>query len=130
MFGREQAQQIGHQGDVKYGNDPHMERAAQLPGFAADFLEEIFQLTQNRAGVFLKDQARGGEQNAFSPALEERHPETRLEIAHLLRDARLGNSQAIRRPAEATGLGYGQEVAQVANLQRVMHWADLARSAL
>jgi hypothetical protein len=41
MLRSEEAQQVGHQGDVEDGDDADMERAAQLSRFATDFLEEI-----------------------------------------------------------------------------------------
>ena len=121
MFGGEQAQQIGHQRHVEDGDNSNMQRAAQLPWFAAYFLEKILELTKNRAGVLLKNQAGRGEENAFSPPLKERHTKAGLQVAHLLGNARLGNSETVRRAAEAAGFGHRQEVAQMPDLERVVH---------
>src|SRR6267378_5805249 len=121
MLRGEKTKQIWHQGDIQNGDDAHMKRAAQLSWFARDFLEKILQLPQDGAGVFLEDQAGGSEEDALAPALEERHPQSRFQVAHLLGNARLGNPEAVRGAAEAAGLSYREEVTQMANLQRVVH---------
>jgi len=43
-----------------------------------------------------------------------------LEVAHLLRNARLRNAESIRGPTEAARLRDGEEVAQVPNGERIM----------
>src|SRR5262249_21158297 len=75
--------------------------------------------TQKDASVFLKNQTSGGKQNASSPALKQGDPKARFQIAHLLGDGGLGNSQPVGRAAKATGLGHRQEVVQMANLERI-----------
>ncbi len=57
----------------------------------------------------------------FAAALEQRDAQARLQIAHLLGNARLGNAEPVRRAAETAGLGHGEEVAQMADFQRIMH---------
>jgi hypothetical protein len=59
--------------------------------------------------MFLKNQACGSQQNAFSPTLEQRHPKGGLQIAHLLREGGLRNSEAVCGAAEAPNLGHGEE---------------------
>ena len=70
--------------------------------------------------MLLEDQSARGEQGSFSAPLKERHAQPFFEIAHLLGNARLGNPQAIRRAAETPGFRDGEEVAQVADLKRVV----------
>ena len=70
---------------------------------------------KNGPSVLLKNQASGSKQNAFSATLKEGYSETRLQVAHLLRDAGLGNAKPIRGPAKTASLGHGQEVAEVTN---------------
>jgi len=98
-----------------------MQSSSQLTWFAAEFLEEILELTKNRARMLLENQSFRRKQNAFSPTLKERHPKTGFQITHLLGDTWLRNAQAIRRATKATGLGHGEEVAQVTDLYRVLH---------
>ena len=120
MLGGEEAQEIGHQRHVKDGDDADMESAAQLSGFAREFLKATLELPENGAGVLLEDQSRRGQKNAFAAALEQGDAQARLQIAHLLGNARLGNSEPVRRAAEAAGLGHGEEVAQMADFQRIV----------
>src|SRR5437870_5309933 len=121
MFGGKQSQQIRHQRHIEDGDDADMEGTPQLPWFAADFLKKIFELTKNCAGVLLKDQTGRREENALSPPLKERDTKARFQVAHLLGDTRLGNSQTVRRATEAASLSDREEVAQVADFQGVLH---------
>ena len=98
-----------------------MERAAQLARLARQFLEEILQVPQNRASVLLENLTGRGQENAFSASLKERDPQAGLEIAHLLRNARLRNPETVRRAAEAARLGNRQEIAEVADFHRLVH---------
>src|SRR5207302_4564572 len=100
-----------------------------LAWLGGEFLEETFELSQHGTRVLLKNQPARGQQDSFSTALEKRHAEFRFEIAHLLGDAGLRNSQAIRRAAETAGFRDSEEVAQMSNLKRVVHgWQrDAAR---
>src|SRR4029453_3105185 len=74
---------------------------------------------KDRAGVLLKNQTSRGKQNPLSPALKQRHAKTRLQISHLLRNARLGNSEAIGRPAEASSFGDCEKITQGADNQEL-----------
>src|SRR4029450_13275907 len=76
---------------------------------------------KDRAGVLLKNQTSRGKQNPLSSALKQRHAKTCLQISHLLRNTRLGNSEAIGRPAEASSFGDCEKVTQVADFQRLLH---------
>jgi len=53
--------------------------------------------------------------------LEQRHPKGGLQIAHLLREGGLRNSEAVCGAAEAPNLGHGEKIAQVAQLHGIMH---------
>ena len=99
MIGSESAKKVRHQRHIEDRHYSEVQCAASLARIAGQFLQEVFELPQNRARVFLKNQSARGEQDAFSPALKERDTKFRFEIAHLLRDAWLRNSQAIRRAA-------------------------------
>jgi hypothetical protein len=120
MFRRKQPQQVGHQRDIKNGHHANMERTAQVSGFAVYFLEEIFELPKDGAGVFLKNLTGRGEQDAFSAALKERDAQARFQIPHLLGYARLGNAEPVRSATETAGLGHGEEIAQMAEFQRIV----------
>ena len=98
-----------------------MQCAAQLSRLARDFLEKILKLPKDGARVFLENQARGSEKDSLSAALEERHPQSRFQVAHLLGNAGLRNAKAVRGAAEAAGLGHCEKVAQMANLQWILH---------
>ena len=109
-----------------------MQRASHLPGFHRELLEEIFDLMQDGAGVFLKNLAGGSQQNAFAASLEKINPKSRLEVAHLLGDVGLRKAQSIGGAAEASCFRHFEEVAQVADLQGVVrHFpAKVARKLL
>jgi len=57
MAGGEHPEQLRHQGDVENRNHAKVESAAHLPGLGVEFLEEIFDLMQNRARMLLKNEA-------------------------------------------------------------------------
>jgi hypothetical protein len=71
--------------------------------------------------VLLKNQSCRCEQNTFAPALKERDAKAGLQVTHLLRNARLGDSKAISRPAETPRFRHGQEVTQVPDFKRIVH---------
>src|SRR5581483_2567314 len=121
MRGGEPAEQRRHERDIENRHDAEMQRAARAARFAREFLEEMLELPQNRAGVFLENLSARRKQNAFSAALEKRDAQLRLEIAHLLRDARLRDAEPIRRAAETAGLGDSEEVAEVPDVERIVH---------
>src|SRR6266550_8580888 len=76
---------------------------------------------KDRAGVLLKNQTSRGKQNPLSTALKQRHAKTRLQIPHLLRNTRLRNSEPVSRPAKASSFGDCEKIAQVADIQRLLH---------
>src|SRR6266446_4291379 len=84
-------------------------------------MEKILQLMKDRAGVLLKNQTSRRKQNPLSTALKQRHAKTRLQISHLLRNTRLGNSEPVSRTAKAPRFRHGQEVTQVSDFKRIMH---------
>ena len=53
--------------------------------------------------------------------LKWRNPQACLQVAHLLGDARLRNSEPVCRAAKAFGFGHGEKVTQVTNVQRILH---------
>jgi hypothetical protein len=71
--------------------------------------------------VLLKNHAWSRQQNAPSLALKETHSKRGFQVAHLLRDAWLRNTQAIGRAAKATGLSNSQEVAEMPDFERIVH---------
>src|SRR3982750_2050280 len=98
MVSGEDPEQLRDERQIQDRHDPQMERAAQLTRLAAQVLEEIFNLSENGARMLLEDNARGSEQNPFPAALKKGDSQRRLQIAHLLRDTRLRDTQSIRRP--------------------------------
>src|SRR5438067_6994729 len=76
-------------------------------------------------GVFLKNQTSLGEQNPLPTALEQRHAKTCLQIPHLLRHARLRNSQAVSGPAEISRFGDREKIAEVADVQGLRHGENI-----
>ena len=71
--------------------------------------------------MLLENQTPRGKQNPLPAALKQRHPKTRFQISHLLRNTRLRNSQTISRAAKASRLGDREKIAEVANVQRLRH---------
>jgi hypothetical protein len=104
--------------------------AASLSWFGGEFLEKTFELSQHGTRVLLENQSTRGQQDSFSTALEKRHAKFRFEITHLLGDARLRNSQAIRRAAETAGFSDSEEVAQMSNLKGVVHGNRMPRKKM
>src|SRR2546423_1242437 len=97
-----------------------MQRPAQRAGLTAEFLEKILEPMQNRPGMLLKNQTSRGQQDAFSPALEKRDSQARFDVAHLLRDGGLRNSEPVRSATKTTRFGDRQEIAEVADLQGIV----------
>src|SRR5947208_5059527 len=81
----------------------------------------MFQLMKVLADVLLKIQTPRGKQNPLSSALKQRHAKTRLQISHLLRNTRLGNSESVSRTAKASSFGDCEKITQVADIQRLLH---------
>src|SRR6476620_7506283 len=76
---------------------------------------------KKRPGVHLKNQTSWSEQNPFATALEQRHAKSRFQIPHLLRNARLRNSEPVSRTAKASRLGNGKKIPEMANVQWLRH---------
>src|SRR5882762_8620110 len=79
-----QSHQMRHERHIEDRNDADMKNATPFSWFTAQFLKTIFQLTQEQAGVLLKDQSVRGQQDPLPAALEKRNAKASLEIAHLL----------------------------------------------
>src|SRR5437667_6908832 len=73
------------------------------------------------SGVLLKNQTSRCKQNPLSAPLKKRHAETSLQISHLLRNIRLGNSEPVSCTAKASSFGDCKKIAQVADIQRLRH---------
>ncbi len=58
----------------------------------------------------------------FPRRWKQRNSQRRFQIAHLLGDAGLRNTEAVGRAAETPGLRDCEEITQVANLKRVVSW--------
>jgi hypothetical protein len=107
-----------------------MQCAAQLSGFAVQFLKKTFQLMKDRARMFLENQTSRSKQDPLSAPLKQRNAKTSLQISHLLRNARLGDSEPVGRPAKASRFGDREEIPQVTNVQGVLHGKmNIARRA-
>src|SRR5438477_166252 len=76
---------------------------------------------KNRAGMLLKNQTLRRKQNPLATTLKQRHSKIRLQISHLLRNTRLGNSEPVSRAAKASSFGDCEKIAQVADIQRLLH---------
>src|SRR2546421_340410 len=63
-----------------------------------------------------EDQSCRGRRDGTTRSLEEPDAECRLQLLDRLRERRLGDVQALRRPAEVQLLAHREEVAEVANL--------------
>src|SRR5437016_13081603 len=85
---------------------------------------------KERPGMLLENQTPLGKQNPLPAALKQRHPKTRFQISHLLRNTRLRNSEPVSRAAEASRFGNCEKIAKVTNIQRLRHRRrNLARRA-
>src|SRR4029077_11856772 len=71
--------------------------------------------------MLLENQTPRGKQNPLPSALKQRHAKTCFQIPHLLRDARLRNSEAVGRAHKAARFGAREKVTEVANVQRLRH---------
>src|SRR6266700_3385720 len=76
---------------------------------------------KDRAGMLLKNQTLRRKKNPLATTLKQRHTKIRLQISHLLRNTRLGNSESVSRAAKASSFGDCEKIAQVVNLQRFRH---------
>ena len=111
----------GIRATLRIGTTPTCSAPRNWPGSLVQFLQEIFQVPENGAGVLLENLAGRSEQDAFSASLKKRNAQAGFEVAHLLGDTRLRNPEAIRRAAEAAGFRDRQEIAEVADFHRVVH---------
>src|SRR4029077_7289308 len=122
---REQAEQIRNQCNIQNGHNAEVQHAAQLSGLASEVLVAFLQLAQYRPGMLLEDQAGRRKQNTFATPLKESNTKPGFEIPDLLGYTGLRNAETIRAAAEVTRLCYGQEVPQMAHLNRIVHSATL-----
>ena len=119
MSGRKHPKQRRNQGHIEDRHNPDMESTPHLPGFDAQFLEEIFDLVQNGTSVLAEDVAGGSEQDTPAAALEKVNAQSRLEVAHLLGDVGLGEAKSIGRAAEAARFCHGEKVTQVSDFKGI-----------
>src|SRR4029450_8622099 len=80
--------------------------------------------------MLLKNQTSLGKQNPLSPALKQWNAKTHLQISHLLRNTRLGNSEPISSAAKASSFGDCEKITQVADIQRLRHAKGILSSGL
>jgi len=85
---------------------------------------------KDRAGVLLKNQTSRRKQNPLSTALKQRHAKTRLQISHLLRNTRLGDSEPVSRTAKTSSFSDCEKIAQVADIQRLLHGKGILTGGL
>src|SRR5947208_13787639 len=76
---------------------------------------------KDRAGMLLKNQTLRRKQNPLATTLKQRHSKIRLQISHLLRNTRLGNFEPVSRAAKASSFGDCENIAQVAEIQTLLH---------
>src|SRR2546429_8052452 len=76
---------------------------------------------KERPGMLLENQTPRGKQNPLPAALNQRHAKTCFQIPHLLRDARLRNSEPVGCAAKASRFGNCEKIAKVTNIQRLRH---------
>src|SRR5438270_10743049 len=74
---------------------------------------------KERQGMLLENQTPRRKQNPLPAALKQRHAKTCFQIPHLLRDARLRNSEPVSRAAKASSFGDREKIAKVTNIQRL-----------
>src|SRR5437763_16503493 len=80
---------------------------------------------KDSSGVALKNQGVLSKQAPVGAGLRQRHAKTCLQIAHLLRHARLRNSQAVSGPAEVSRFGDREKIAEVADVQSLRHGENI-----
>src|SRR5207302_7940600 len=95
--------------------------AAYVRRIAVQFLYTIFKPMNERPGMLLENQTPRGKQNPLPAALKQRHAKTCFQIPHLLRDARLRNSEPVGSAAKASRFGDREKIAKVTNIQRLRH---------
>ena len=71
--------------------------------------------------MLLKNQTLRRKKNPLATTLKQRHSKIRLQISHLLRNTRLGNSESVSRTAKASSFCDCEKIAQVADIQRLLH---------
>src|SRR5438477_11850030 len=81
----------------------------------------MFELSKELPGMRLVNQTLRRKQSTLAAALELRHSKIPLQISHLLRNTRLGNSEPVSRTAKASSFGDCEKIAQVADIQRLLH---------
>jgi len=88
--------------------------AANLGEVVADFVE-------GGAGAGGEERAGGGEADSAGGADEEWVAEELLELFDLLAEGWLGDAELFGGPGEVEGVGYGEEVAKVAEFDLFIH---------
>src|SRR6516162_8835875 len=73
------------------------------------------------ARVLLKNQTAWSKQDPLPTPLEQRHAKTRFQIPHLLRNARLRNSEPVSCAAKTSRFSDREEIPEMANVQWLRH---------
>jgi hypothetical protein len=115
------SEQRRHESSIEDGNNPNMKCTTHLTGSDAQLLAEILELAQNGAGMALENLADGSEKDPFPVPLKQWDAQARFKVAHLLRDVGLRNAQSICRPAKASCLRNGKEIAQMTDFDWVLN---------
>jgi len=97
------------------------EEAGLAAANAAGFGNVLLNRTEGSASAFEEDFAGAGEPDHARGAGEERVAENLFEFANLLREWRLGEMETCGGAAEVEFLGDGDEVAQMAEFQVLIH---------
>lgn len=87
-------------------------------------------LFDGAAGAFGEELSGEGEPDTARGAIEEAMSDDLFETADLLAEGRLGDAEALRCPAEMEGFGDGQEVAEVAEFDFLIHIVEVSISIL
>ena len=105
-------QQVGARGRARADRDRPRPQAPQLDRRLPSARDEAERLADER----LEETRRGGRPDAASGALEQLHPEERLEAPHVLGDGRLAEVAGLRGAGDAARVQHGEE--QLEAMQR------------
>jgi hypothetical protein len=112
IFGK-RPYELRNKRNIQNRDHSNTQSASQLAWFQVQLLKRILDFAQDSAGVLLENETARSEQNPLSSPLKEGNSQAGFQIAHLLRNAGLGKSEAIRCPAKTSRFGHGQEITKV-----------------
>src|SRR5690606_14704392 len=113
-----------HPREMKRRNHTDIDAPHDEAGNVVDGAARSVELAEHDLGALTKGRARLRKKHALADALEQRSAQRRLELRDLLGNARLRNPQALRRAREILGLGDGQKIPQMSNLDLVHGQVD------